>query len=240
LITGGLRVGIEIPTNMHIGTERSDAGNLHGRRSGRNVDLGANRQLTSNVGHGDAVVAARCRNQSRLGYPLGECAVETAPGLKRPRVLEQLELEDYVPKRHDRSLADTPSDSSVGSVNSDSGDHFGSLAEKLVAPVQDLAAAKTRRGAETVRSIRRPTETEWKQLYRDERAALVRTALLIAGSPATAEDVFHTAMERVRLRLDEIDLPVGEIADLLGCAHSSASSLLHRGLADLRKELSDD
>jgi len=161
-----------------------------------------------------------------------------------------------------------------------------------------------------VRSIRRPAETEWEQLYRDERGPLVRAALLITGSPEMAEDAFHTAVERVRPRLDDIirpgaylrtvvvnvardlakraakergsglpselpnalhadldtrqmeiwtalqglterrrtalvlryyvDLPVGEIAELLDCQPGTVSSLLHRGLADLREELSDD
>ena len=157
-----------------------------------------------------------------------------------------------------------------------------------------------------VRFIRRPAVSQWERLYRDERPALVRTAMLITGSPEMAEDAFHTAIERVRPRLDEIerpgaylrvvvvniardmakrarreqvgelpvvlaaeldtrqveiwsalrtlterrrtalilryyaDLAVGEIAELLDCEPSSASSLLHRGLADLRKELSDD
>jgi RNA polymerase sigma factor (sigma-70 family) len=36
------------------------------------------------------------------------------------------------------------------------------------------------------------------------------------------------------------DLPVTEIARLLGCRPGAVSSLLHRGLADLRKVLSDD
>ena len=36
------------------------------------------------------------------------------------------------------------------------------------------------------------------------------------------------------------DLPVAEIAVLLGCRPGTVSSLLHRGLADLRKVLSDD
>lgn len=36
------------------------------------------------------------------------------------------------------------------------------------------------------------------------------------------------------------DLPIAEIAELLGCRPGTVSSLLHRGLADLRKVLSDD
>lgn len=36
------------------------------------------------------------------------------------------------------------------------------------------------------------------------------------------------------------DLPIAEIARLLGCRPGTVSSLLHRGLADLRKVLSDD
>ncbi len=157
-----------------------------------------------------------------------------------------------------------------------------------------------------MRSIRRPAAPEFETLYRDEREVLVRVALLITGSPEMAEDAFHTAIERVRPRLAEldrprasprtvvvnlarelagrarrehalalpttlhveldtrqveiwealqtlterrrtalilryyVDLPVGEIAELLGCEPSSASSLLHRGLADLREELGDD
>lgn len=162
----------------------------------------------------------------------------------------------------------------------------------------------------SVRSIRQPAESEWEQLYRDERMSLVRVALLITGSPEMAEDAFHTAVERVRTRLESIDrpgaylrtvvvnaarelagraarergaglaaelphemhvhldtrqleiwaamrqiterrrtalilryyvdLPVGEIAELLECQPGTVSSLLHRGLADLREELSDD
>lgn len=158
----------------------------------------------------------------------------------------------------------------------------------------------------TVRSIRPTTDNEWERLYREERTALVRTALLITGSPEIAEDAFHTAMERIRPRLAGLDrpgaylrtvvvntaremaaradrdrrlelptalhatldtrqieiwqalqtlterrrtalilryysdLPVGEIGELLDCKPDSVSSLLHRGLADLREELSDD
>jgi RNA polymerase sigma factor (sigma-70 family) len=157
-----------------------------------------------------------------------------------------------------------------------------------------------------VRLSRRPADSQWERLYREERPALVRTAMLVTGSPEMAEDAFHTAIERIRPRLGEIDRPgaylrivvvnvardlakqarreqagdlpmvlaagldtrqieiwsalgtlterrrtalvlryyadlaVGEIAELLDCKPSSASSLLHRGLADLRKELSDD
>ena len=36
------------------------------------------------------------------------------------------------------------------------------------------------------------------------------------------------------------DLPIDEIARLLGCRPGTVSSLLHRGLADLRKVLDDD
>lgn len=157
-----------------------------------------------------------------------------------------------------------------------------------------------------MRSIRRSAATDWEQLYRSERATLVRVAMLITRSPEAAEDAFHTAMERIRPRLGSIDrpgaylrtvvvnvareqakrarrehettlpvelraeldtrqieiwdamttlterrrtalvlryyvdLPVGEIAELLECEPSSVSSLLHRGLGDLREELRDD
>jgi RNA polymerase sigma factor (sigma-70 family) len=37
-----------------------------------------------------------------------------------------------------------------------------------------------------------------------------------------------------------VDLPVNEIADAMDCRPGTVSSLLHRGLADLRKELADD
>ena len=37
-----------------------------------------------------------------------------------------------------------------------------------------------------------------------------------------------------------VDLPVNEIARVMDCRPGTVSSLLHRGLADLRKELADD
>ncbi len=58
-----------------------------------------------------------------------------------------------------------------------------------------------------VRLSRRPADGQWERLYREDRAALARTAMLITGSPEMAEDAFHTAIERARPRLDEIDRP---------------------------------
>ena len=56
-------------------------------------------------------------------------------------------------------------------------------------------------------------------------------------------EALQTLTERRRTALIlryYVDLPVGEIAELLECEPSSASSLLHPGLADLREELRDD
>jgi RNA polymerase sigma factor (sigma-70 family) len=81
---------------------------------------------------------------------------------------------------------------------------------------------------------------------RRERSAPVLPAPMAAELGESALELWaalRTLSERRRTAIVLrywVDLPVTEIADAMDCRPGTVSSLLHRGLADLRKELADD
>jgi DNA-directed RNA polymerase specialized sigma24 family protein len=83
-------------------------------------------------------------------------------------------------------------------------------------------------------------------LFRSRWGPSVRLATALTGDRGVAEELVQDALLEVTRRRAALvlryyeDLPVGEIARLLDCQPGTVSSLLHRGLADLRKVLDHD
>ena len=85
-----------------------------------------------------------------------------------------------------------------------------------------------------------------RSMVRRERSAPVLSAAMYAELGESALELWaalRTLSERRRTAMllrYWVDLPVNEIAQVMDCRPGTVSSLLHRGLADLRKELADD
>lgn len=81
---------------------------------------------------------------------------------------------------------------------------------------------------------------------RRERSAPMLPRPMAAELGESALDLWaalRTLSERRRTAMvlrHWVDLPVIEIAEVMGCRPGTVSSWLHRGLADLREELADD